>query len=89
MEHSSTRRERRREILATLFDNSGDRIDQETIFFDGHQARFFEELFQGVSGDFLGYVQLQASNWFFVTVLRQELIKGGFQLTSVPAQHVF
>lgn len=70
-------------IDLTLFDQNGDQVQQETLTYDGHLARFFTEVFDSIPDGFIGKVLVEADIDIHLTVLRLELTADGFQLTSV------
>jgi hypothetical protein len=72
-------------IIATLYSSDGNLFQQKILTFNGHSSRFFDQIFDGVPNGFLGMVQLESSNFFYLEVLRLEQTATGFQLTSTPA----
>ncbi len=71
-------------IHLTLFDSTGTKTGERELTYEGHQARFFSELFDGVPAEFLGKVVVEADQRLSLTVVRLEMTQDGFQLTSVP-----
>ncbi len=71
-------------VTFSLYDEAGTQLQELTTPFDG--AVFFNELFFGVSDEFIGSVEVFCPQGFFIVVLRQELLpEGAFQLTAIPA----
>ena len=69
-----------------LFDEEGNLVQETTLTYEGHLARFFTEVFDEVPVDFLGSMVLEAEIPLCLVVLRLENTSGGgFQLTSIPA----
>lgn len=70
-----------------LFDRNGNEIARRNFPFTGHEARFLDQFFPDVPGEFLGWVLLEVSPAMFehvcITVLRLERSSNGFQLTNV------
>ncbi len=70
----------------TLYDSQGVLIGTVQRPFEGHSAVFFSEVFPGLPQDFVGLLDLEATQPVALTVLRQELTDNGLQLTTIPAQ---
>ena len=69
-----------------LFDEEGNLVQETTLTYEGHLARFFTEVFDEIPVDFLGSMVLEAEIPLCLVVLRLENTSGGgFQLTSIPA----
>jgi hypothetical protein len=75
------------EITLTLFDETGNQVQQETLKYEGHLARFFagpDGIFSNVPDGFIGALLVTSPEDIVLTVLRLEYTAGGFQLTSLP-----
>lgn len=74
-------------VRLKLFDADGKQLEEKTVPFTGHLARFFPEVFDSVAGNFAGKVLIEADQKIYLTVLRLESKSDGtVQLTSVPPQ---
>ncbi len=73
-------------VSASLLDESGKQIQQQSLLFEGHLSRFFSEIFENVPENFLGTVVIDAQEPILLVVLRVETAPSGFQLTSLPPQ---
>jgi hypothetical protein len=71
------------DILITLFDEDGNEIDSRTLTYDGHLARFFTEVFEGIPEEMLGLMLVQSDEAIYLTALRLEMSGAAFQLTSI------
>ena len=72
------------QISASLLDDSGNQLQQQSLSFQGHLSRFFSEIFEDVPENFLGTVVIDSPEPFLLVVLRLETAPAGFQLTSLP-----
>lgn len=76
-------------LSLSLFDSQGMLVD--SVLLSNGRALFFDELFDDISNNFLGSVEVSAGVGFFITVLRQEFDRddpGRFQITSIQATPV-
>ncbi len=74
------------EITLTLYDEAGTLVQETTLTYEGHLARFFDEVFNEIPDGFLGSMVLKAEKALCLVVIRLENTSGGgFQLTSIPA----
>ena len=76
------------EITLTLYDEAGTLVQETTLTYEGHLARFFDddEVFNEIPDGFLGSMVIKAENALCLVVIRLENTSGGgFQLTSIPA----
>ncbi len=73
-------------VTLRLVDGNGFLIQQSVSSYQGHLARFFDEVFSNMPAQFVGSVLIDSDEALFVTALRQELVAAplDFQLTSVP-----
>jgi hypothetical protein len=71
-------------LVVTLFDQQGTQVQQKTLSFEGHEARFFDEIFDTVPSGFLGRVRIESQENIHLEVLRLEQTESGFQLTATP-----
>ncbi|MDA2937718.1 hypothetical protein MYX75_05580 [Acidobacteria bacterium AH-259-A15] len=71
------------QVVLSLIDEDGKRVQKKTLTFEGHLARFFTEVFDGISDGFVGSVLLESERLIYLTVIRLELTSTGFQLTSI------
>jgi hypothetical protein len=60
-------------IIATLYDSGGRVFQEKTLTFTGHSSRFFDQIFDGMPNGFLGMIQFESSNFFYLEVLRRKL----------------
>lgn len=74
------------EVTLTLLDPSGKVLERQTVTFNGHWARFFTEVFEGVPDPFLGAVLFEAQESIYLTALRLEFTDTGFQLTGIQPE---
>lgn len=73
------------EVELFLFNREGELIRSRLMPFEGHFARFFNELFEGIPQEFVGKLMVEAAEPFHLTVLRlQQTRSGRIQLTSIP-----
>lgn len=73
------------EITVTLYDAAGNQVQQKTVPFTGHQAKYFSEVFDGVPANFVGHVRVVSPKSIRMAVLRFETVGDLFQLTSTPS----
>jgi predicted choloylglycine hydrolase len=71
-------------LVMTLFDQEGVQVQQKILGFVGHEARFFDEIFDSVPDGFLGRVRIESQENIHLEVLRLERTGSGFQLTATP-----
>ena len=72
-------------ITLTLLDENGTvHEDPQKILYDGHLARFFDEVFTDVGMNFVGSVLIESLVPISLIAIRQVTTDRGFQLTSVP-----
>ena len=72
------------DITLTLFDALGVQFDQQVMTFDGHLAKFFDEIFTTVGSSFTDMLQISSEQLLNMVVQRLEFTSSGFQLTSIP-----
>jgi predicted choloylglycine hydrolase len=70
-------------LVVSLFDQGGNQVQQKTLTFAGHEARFFDEIFEDVPNGFLGRMRIESQENIHLEVLRLEYTESGFQLTTV------
>jgi predicted choloylglycine hydrolase len=75
-------------IVLTLYDANGNEMDKKTITYAGHEARFFDQVFNSVPSGYLGRVKIDSEELIHLEVLRLDLTETGFQLTSTPPSRV-
>lgn len=73
-------------IIATLYASNGAMFQQKILTFTGHSSKFFDQIFDNVPNGFVGMVEFESSEYFFLEVLRLEQTSTGFQLTSTPPE---
>ena len=74
------------EIRVGVFDADGAVFEIKTLPYEGHQARFVDELFPDLPEDFQGTMMVNSEKFIHLTVLRQDtLSSGAVQFTSTPA----
>ncbi|GAB4238692.1 MAG: hypothetical protein Kow00109_13240 [Acidobacteriota bacterium] len=77
------------DIVFRLWESGGAVGAEELVPYQGHQAKFISELFEGYlppgGGEFLGWLDIESPVPIHATALRLEYGgPGGFQLTSTP-----
>jgi hypothetical protein len=75
------------DITVTLYDSAGNQVQQKTIPFTGHLAKYFTEIFDAVPANFVGHVRVVSPQAIVMTVLRFETVGESFQLTSTPSDY--
>ncbi len=75
-------------LHVSLFDQAGTQVQQKTLSFTGHEARFFGQIFDNVPGHFLGRMRIESEENIHLEVLRLEQTVGGFQLTATPPDRI-
>lgn len=73
------------DMTLTLYDTAGQQVQQKTVPYTGHTAKYFTEVFDGVPAKFVGQVRVVSPNAIGMTVLRFEAAGNLFQLTSTPS----
>lgn len=77
------------EILVGVFDADGAVHEIKTLPYEGHQARFVDEMFPDLPEDFQGTMMVNSEKFIHLTVLRQDtLSSGAIQFTSTPANRL-
>ncbi len=76
-------------LAVSLFDQTGMQVQQKILTFAGHEARFFDEIFENVADGFLGRMRIESQENIHLEVLRLEQTEGGFQLTSTPPDRMW
>jgi hypothetical protein len=71
------------DVTLTLYDAAGSQVQQKTVPFAGHLAKFFTEIFDNIPDGFVGHVRITSPQAIGVAVLRLDLPT--LQLTSTPA----
>jgi predicted choloylglycine hydrolase len=75
-------------IALTLYDANGNEVDKRTITYTGHEARFFDQVFNSVPFGYLGRIQVDSQELIHFEVLRLDQTEAGFQLTSTPPHRI-
>lgn len=71
-------------VTYTLFDQDGTLLQQVSLEpEEAEVARFFDQIFEGVSAPFLGSVRVESASGFYLLVLRQQMSGDSFQLTTI------
>jgi predicted choloylglycine hydrolase len=69
-------------IVVTLFDNIGAQVQQKTLIYSGHEAKFFDQVFDNIPSEFLGRVRIESQENIHLEVLRLEQTGSSFGLTN-------
>lgn len=75
-------------IVLTLYDANGRQVDKKTATYTGHEAKFFDQVFNSVPFGYLGRIQVDSQELIYFEVLRLDQTETGFQLTSIPPNRV-
>ncbi len=75
-------------LVVSLLDQAGTLIQQKTVSFTGHEAKFFGEFFDNVPDRFLGRMRIESEENIHLEVLRLEQTESGFQLTTTPPDRI-
>ena len=77
------------EIRVGILDSEGMLVEIKSVPYEGHQARFVDELFPDLPEEFQGTVMVNSEKFLLLTVLRQEtLSSGAIQYTNTPPDHI-
>ena len=74
------------DVTLTLYNAQGTQVQQKTVAFEGHTAKFFSEVFDNVPNGFVGHVRATSPQAIAIAVLRLDLTR--LQLTSTPSTMV-
>jgi len=75
------------EVLAVLYDDSGNRIEETLISTGKHYSKFISEIFPGIEKPFSGYLLIHHGGTYdkvHALALLIEYRSGGWELTSLP-----
>jgi len=72
------------DITLTLYDSGGLAVQEKTIPFTGHMAKFITEVFDDIPDGFIGHVRIVSPINISVIALRYVQVGEGFQLTTTP-----
>ena len=75
-------------ISINLYDSSGRQLQQKTLAYSGHEARFVSELFENMPDGFLGRALIESEQNIHLEVLRLDQTGSGFQLTATPPDRI-
>ena len=75
-------------IILSLHDGSGSQLQQKTLTYSGHEAKFVSELFEGIPDGFLGRARIESEQNIHLEVLRLDRTNAGFQITSTPPDRI-